>query len=68
MSPFLLRLGATTLTLVAAAAFTGYVTGHVKNGSAPLRPTVVAASGVTLTLTPSVRAGNVPTVTSTYAS
>jgi hypothetical protein len=72
MRPFLLKLGATVLTLGTTAASALYVTAHLKNPSAPLQPTVLAsqqggqAGGVTIT--PGVRQGDVQPVTSTYAS
>jgi hypothetical protein len=72
MSPFLLKLGATALTLGATAFSALYVTAHLKNPSAPLQPTVLASQqrgqvgGVTIT--PGVRQGDVQPVTSTYAS
>jgi hypothetical protein len=72
MRPFLLKLGATALTLVTTAVSALYVTAHLKNPSAPLQPTVLASQpggqvgGVTIT--PGVRQGDVQPVTSTYAS
>jgi hypothetical protein len=72
MCPFLLKLGATVLTLGATLASALYVTAHLKNPSAPLQPTVLASQqggqvgGVTIT--PGVRQGDVQPVTSTYAS
>jgi hypothetical protein len=72
MRPFLLKLGATALTLGTTLAAAVYVTAHLKNPSAPLQPTVVASQqggaigGVTIT--PGVRQGDVQPVTSTYAS
>jgi hypothetical protein len=72
MRPFLLKLGATVLTLGATLASALYVTAHLKNPSAPLQPTVLASQqggqvgGVTIT--PGVRPGDVQPVTSTYAS
>lgn len=72
MRPFLLKLGATVLTLGATVASAMYVTGHLKNPSAPLQPAVLASEqggavgGVTIT--PGVRQGDVQPVTSTYAS
>jgi hypothetical protein len=72
MRPFLLKLGATALTLGATLASAVYVTAHLKNPSAPLQPTVLASQqggevgGVTIT--PGVRQGDVRPVTSTYAS
>jgi hypothetical protein len=70
--PFLLKLGATALTLGTTAVSALYVTAHLKNPSAPLQPTVLASqqggalNGVTIT--PGVRQGDVQPVTSTYAS
>jgi hypothetical protein len=72
MRPFLLKLGATALTLGTTAVSALYVTAHLKNPSAPLQPTVLASQqgeevgGVTIT--PGVRQGDVQPVTSTYAS
>jgi hypothetical protein len=72
MRPFLLKLGATALTLGTTLASAVYVTAHLKNPSAPLQPTVLASQqggevrGVTIT--PGVRQGDVQPVTSTYAS
>ncbi len=72
MRPFVLRLGATALTLGATLTSAVYVTAHLKNPSAPLQPTVLVSQqggqvgGVTIT--PGVRQGDVQPVTSTYAS
>jgi hypothetical protein len=72
MRPFLLKLGATALTLGTTAVSALYVTAHLKNPSAPLQPTVLASQqggevgGVTIT--PGVRQSDVQPVTSTYAS
>jgi hypothetical protein len=72
MRPFLLKLGATALTLGATLASALYVTAHLKNPSAPLQPSVLASQpggavgGVTIT--PGVRQADVQPVTSTYAS
>jgi len=72
MRSFLLKLGATVLTLSTTFASALYVTAHLKNPSAPLQPTVLASqqegtvAGVTFT--PGVRQGDVQPVTSTYAS
>jgi hypothetical protein len=72
MRPFLLKLGATVLTLGTTAASALYVTAHLKNPSAPLQPTVLVSQqggqvgGVTIT--PGVRQGDAQPVTSTYAS
>ena len=72
MRSFLLKLGATVLTLGTTVAAAVYVTAHLKNPSAPLQPAVLASQqggqvgGVTIT--PGVRQGDVQPVTSTYAS
>jgi hypothetical protein len=68
-----LKAGATALTLAAAVAAALYVGGHLKNGGAPLQPPVASpaaspAAGPRLSLTPSVVAGDVQPVTSTYVS
>jgi len=72
MRSFLLKLGATALTLGTTVASAMYVTAHMKNPSAPLQPAVLASqNGGTvgeLTITPGVRQGDVQPVTSTYAS
>ena len=74
MHALLLKAAATVITLGTASASALYVTAHVKNVTAPLHPSVVGASSVTLAaggrlhLTPSVRAGDAQAVTSTYAS
>jgi hypothetical protein len=73
----LLKLGAVLITLGATVGSALYVTAHLKNPGAPLRPTVLSASvgatvdvpgGGSLTLTPAVRPSDVQPVTSTYAS
>jgi hypothetical protein len=72
MRSFMLKLGATLLTLGTTVASAVYVTAHLKNPSAPLQPAVLASQqggqvgGVTIT--PGVRQGDVQPVTSTYAS
>lgn len=74
MRQMLLKAGATVLTLVAAIAAAVQVSGNVKNPAAPLHPSVLGKPPVTSTaggrlrLSPAVRASNVETVTSTYAS
>jgi hypothetical protein len=76
MRPFFLKVGATCLTLAATALSAAYVTGHIKNPAAPLRPAVLTSSqganvtalGGNLTVGPSVKPGDVQPVTSTYAS
>jgi len=70
MRTFLLKAGATALTLGTTLASAVYVTAHLKNPAAPLQPAVLTsqqgADG--LTITPGVRQGDVQPVTSTYAS
>jgi hypothetical protein len=71
MRPFLLKLGATALTLGTTAVSAVYVTAHLKHPPAPLQPTVLAPQGGQVggvTITPGVRPGDVQPVTSTYAS
>lgn len=72
MPALLLKMAATTLTVVASIASALYVSGHVKNGGAPLHPPVIGAAvetqGGRLMITPKVNAGKVQAVTSTYAS
>jgi hypothetical protein len=69
MQAWVLKAGATLLTMLAALGSATYVSGHVKNGSAPLHPSVLsAAPSGQLALTASVRAANVEAVTSTHAS
>lgn len=76
MRAVLLKAGATALTIATTALSAFYVTSHLKNASAPLRPTVlnatrgatVSAPGGTLTVGPSVQPSDVRPVTSTYAS
>ena len=75
--PLLLKVGATVLTVATTVVSAMYVTAHLKNADAPLRPPVLNGSsgasvdvpgGGTLTISPSVHAGDVAPVTSTYAS
>lgn len=61
LRPVLLKAGATAITLGATLLSALYVTAHLKNPSAPLRPSV-------LNISPSIQASNVQPVTSTYAS
>ena len=70
MRTFLLKAGATALTLCTTLASAVYVSAHLKNPSAPLQPAVLTSQqGVDgLTITPGVRQGDVQPVTSTYAS
>lgn len=70
---WLLKLGATALSLLATAGATVFVTHHVKNPDAPLRPQAQqgqfqVAPGGQLNVTPSVHTADVKPVTSTYAS
>lgn len=72
----LLKSGATLLTVAATVLSALYVTSHLKNPSAPLRPAVLSAGrtstlsapGGAVTLGPSVQPADVQPVTSTYAS
>jgi hypothetical protein len=75
--PLVLKVGATVLALGTTLASALYVTAHLKNPNAPMRPSVLSAAtgasvnvpgGGTLTLTPSVRPTDGQPVTSTYAS
>ncbi len=71
-----LKAGATLLTVGATVLSALYVTEHLKNPAAPLRPAVLSAGrtstlsapGGTVTLGPSVQPGDVQPVASTYAS
>jgi hypothetical protein len=66
---FLLKAGATAVTLVATIVSALYVTSHLKNPAAPLQPVVLSSiGGDGVTLTPGVQQGKVPPMTSTYAS
>jgi hypothetical protein len=74
MRPFFLKAGATCLTVAATALSAVYVTSHLKNPAAPLRPAVLTSSqgttalGGSLTIGPSVQPSSAQPVTSTYAS
>ena len=76
MRAVLLKVGATVLTFATTAMAAVYVTSHLKNSAAPLRPTVLSATGGatfsaaggSLTVGPSVQPSDVQPVTSTYAS
>ena len=68
-----LKVGVTALTLGAAVASAFYVTGHLRNGVAPLQPAVVSraaspAAGGRLSVSSSVARTDAAPVTSTYAS
>ena len=72
MRGLLLKAAATAIPLVAAGAAAVHVGGHVKTTAAPLHPSVLGAQPTPadgrLTLSPSVRSGDVQAVTSSYAS
>jgi hypothetical protein len=69
MRAWVLKGGATLLTLATTAASALYVTSHLKNPSAPLQPTVLTSAQLSsVTVTPSVRQSDMTPVTSTYAS
>jgi hypothetical protein len=75
MHALLLKLGATALTIATAVVAAIHVSSSVKNQSAPLHPMVLgqpAAASTpvngSLSLSPSVRRGDVQPVTSTHAS
>jgi hypothetical protein len=61
MRTFLLKAVATALTIGATAASAIFVTSHLKNPAAPLKPVVLTAA-------PAVPATDQPAITSTYAS
>ena len=62
-----LKAGAVGLTVLAAYAGAAYAGGHVKNGSAPLRPSLHPQTGQ-LTLTEGVRATASQPITETHDS
>lgn len=76
MRSLVLKAGATLVAVGATVVSSLYVSSHIKNPAAPLRPTVVGSNqngavtllGGTVSVGPSVRPGNLPPVTSTYAS
>ena len=76
MRTLVLKAGATVLTVGATMLSAVYVTWHLKNPAAPLQPRVLTAGhqasvntpGGSLTIGPSVQAGDTTPVTSTYAS
>jgi hypothetical protein len=66
---FIVKAGATALTVMATLASAVYVTSHLKNPAAPLQPIVLSAlPGGDVTLTPGVQPAKVSPITSTYAS
>lgn len=70
MRALVLKAAATAMTLLAATGSAIYVTGHAKNGGAPLHPPVLQATAQDgrLMLSPGVKTGDVQPVTTTYAS
>ena len=69
MRAFVLKAGATALTVAATLASALYVSSHLKNPAAPLQPIVLSAGpGGSVTLTPGVQPSDVAPLTSTYAS
>ena len=61
MPAWLLKTGATTLTLLAAVFAAHHVSEHLKNASAPLHPAVVQVA-------PGVRSADVQPLTTSYVS
>ena len=61
LRPLLLKAGATLVTLGATLTSALFVTAHLKNPSAPLKPSVLSISA-------SVQPSDVQPVTTTYAS
>ena len=76
MRTFALKAGATLVTVATTVLSALYVTAHLKNSAAPLRPavlsqtagTTVTALGGSLTIGPSVQTAGTQPSTSTYAS
>jgi hypothetical protein len=69
MRAWVLKAGATALTLATTAVSALYVTTHLKNPSAPLQPIVISTAQLNgVTLTPGVQRTDLPAVTTTYAS
>jgi hypothetical protein len=69
MRSFILKAGATALTVGATLVSALYVTSHLKNPDAPLQPIVLSSmSGGDVTLTPGVQQAKGAPITSTYAS
>ena len=76
MRSLLLKVGATLLTLATSLTSAVYVTSHLKNPNAPLRPSVLDTANIPtanvftgrLTLTPSIKSSDQQPLTSTYAS
>jgi hypothetical protein len=55
MPAWTLKLTASLLTGLATVGAAVYVTGHLKSPSAPLHPSVAAATGGHLNLSPSIK-------------
>jgi hypothetical protein len=72
MRGFVLKTGATVLTVGATMVSSLFVTSHLKNPAAPLQPPVLSgnqtATAGGVTIGPSVHSTDVQPVTSTYAS
>ncbi len=69
MRSWVLKAGATALTLATTAVSALYVTSHLKNPAAPLQPIVIGTAQLSgVTVTPGVQKTDVPPVTFTYAS
>jgi hypothetical protein len=72
MRSFVLKTGATFVTIGATMVSALFVTSHLKNPAAPLQPPVLSgnksASAGGVTVGPSVHSSDVQPVTSTYAS
>ncbi len=73
MRGFVLKTGATLLTVGATMASALFVTSHLKNPAAPLQPPVLSSGNKTasvggVTVGPSVHSSDVQPLTSTYAS
>jgi hypothetical protein len=72
MRSFVIKTGATLLTVGATMLSAVFVTSHLKNPAAPLQPPVLSggqtASAGGVTVGPSVHSSDVQPVTSTYAS
>jgi hypothetical protein len=69
MRTWVLKAGATALTLATTAVSALYVTSHLKNPAAPLQPMVISTAQLSgVTVTPAVQRTDLPPVTTTYAS
>jgi hypothetical protein len=75
MRTWLLKAGATAITLATTISAAFFVSSHLKNPQAPLQPAVLAGNtselnglGGKLSVGPSVQPSDVEPVASTYAS